>query len=68
MIRIAESQLEDPESLMATLVHELAHHLLLGGKRLTSDVADHELVTDLLPLYHGERTNCERSFHAQIDA
>jgi hypothetical protein len=52
-IRIAESQLADPTRLVATLAHELAHEILLGGGLLTPDVADHEWVTDLLPLFLG---------------
>jgi len=52
-IRIVESQLADPQSLVATLTHELAHELLLGGKLLSPDAADHEWVTDLLPVFLG---------------
>jgi hypothetical protein len=53
VIRIVESQLADPQSLVATLAHELAHELLLGGGRLSPDAPDHEWVTDLLPAYFG---------------
>lgn len=52
-IRIVESQLADPQSLVATLTHELAHELLLGGKLLSPDAVDHEWVTDLLPVFLG---------------
>jgi hypothetical protein len=52
-IRIAESQLAAPLQLVATLLHELAHEMLLGGGKLTADVADHEWVTDLLPVFFG---------------
>lgn len=52
-IRIAESQLTDPMRLVATLAHELAHEMLLGGGLLTADVPDHEWVTDLLPVFLG---------------
>jgi HEAT repeat protein len=53
VIRVAESQLHQPESLAATLAHELAHEILLGGGFLTTECPDHESVTDLLPLYLG---------------
>jgi hypothetical protein len=53
VIRVAESQLRQPESLAATLAHELAHEILLGGGLLTTECPDHESVTDLLPLYLG---------------
>src|SRR6185295_18268065 len=47
------SQLKDPESLVATLVHELAHEILLGGGLLTDNNEDLERLTDLLPTYLG---------------
>lgn len=53
VIRVAESQLKDPEALIATLAHELAHEILLGGKLLTGEEWDHEWVTDLLPVFYG---------------
>jgi hypothetical protein len=53
VVRVAESQLADPPALAATLAHELAHELLLGGGLLDVDTADHELITDLLPVYLG---------------
>jgi len=53
VIRIAASQLLDPERLVATLVHELSHEILLGGNVLKRTVSDHEWVTDLLPVYLG---------------
>ncbi len=53
VIRVARSQLDDPEALVATLAHELAHELLLGGGRLTGEETDHEWVTDLLPAFLG---------------
>jgi hypothetical protein len=52
-VRVAESQLADPEKLAATLAHELAHEILLGGGLLSGDVPDHEWVTDLLPVFLG---------------
>ena len=53
LIRVKESQLLSPERLTATLAHELAHEILLGGGLLTDDVPDHEWITDLLPAYLG---------------
>jgi hypothetical protein len=51
VIRVAESQLTKPQNLLATLAHELAHEILLGGGRLTADMEDHEWITDLLLVY-----------------
>ena len=53
VISVARSQLDDPARLLATLAHELAHELLIGGGLLTADVPDHEWVTDLLPVCLG---------------
>lgn len=50
---IEASQATDPMLLVATIAHELSHHLLLGGGHLTGDEADHEFVTDLLPVVRG---------------
>jgi hypothetical protein len=49
----AESLLADPQVLAATLAHELAHDVLLGGGLLGGEVGDHEDVTDLLPVFLG---------------
>ncbi len=53
LIRIAESLLTNPQVLAAALAHELAHELLHGSGLLDATVADHEWVTDLLPVYLG---------------
>lgn len=53
LISIARSQLAEPLGLLATLSHELAHEVLLGGGLLDASVADHEYVTDLLTVYLG---------------
>jgi hypothetical protein len=47
------SQLADPPALVATLIHEACHDLLIGAGRLRHDEPDHELVTDLLTVYLG---------------
>jgi hypothetical protein len=53
VVRVAESQLDDPAKLVATLAHELAHDLLIGEGRLDPAAPDHEWVTDLLPVFLG---------------
>jgi hypothetical protein len=52
-VYVARSQLESPPRLLATLAHELAHEMLLNGGHLTAAEADHEQVTDLLPVFLG---------------
>lgn len=53
IIRIVDSLLQMPLQLASTLAHELAHERLLGGELISESVADHEFVTDLLPLSLG---------------
>ncbi len=53
LIYIAASQRDDPMTLVATLAHELAHEVLLGGGVLDTSVGDHEWITDLLQVYLG---------------
>jgi hypothetical protein len=53
VIRIARWGLADFQGLVATLAHELAHEILLGRGLLTAEEEDHELVTDLLPVFLG---------------
>ncbi|MFO0957446.1 MAG: HEAT repeat domain-containing protein [Isosphaeraceae bacterium] len=52
-ILLAAKQLSDPERLVATIAHELAHEILLGGGLITTDSEDHEPLTDLLPVFLG---------------
>lgn len=52
-ISLSRSLLTDPISLIATIAHELAHGLLLGDGKISSDEADHEFVTDLLTVFLG---------------
>ena len=52
-IWLARSLLDDPERLVATLAHELAHDVLLGGKLIDPGETDHEEVTDLVPVCLG---------------
>ncbi len=53
LVWVAESQLAAPDRLVATLAHEVAHELLLKGGHLSTETADHEPVTDLLPVALG---------------
>ena len=53
VIRVAQSQLRDPERLVATLAHELSHELLYGRGLISDESPDHEWVTDLLPVFLG---------------
>jgi len=52
-IGINEDQLADPIRLSATLAHELAHVLLLGGGLVKPDKEDMEPLTDLATVYLG---------------
>ena len=52
-ILLAESQLSDPERLVATIAHELAHDILLGGGLIADGAEDHEPLTDLVPVFLG---------------
>jgi hypothetical protein len=53
VIQIAESQLANLVSVIATLTHELAHEILSGRRLLTVAGRDHEWVTDLVLVYLG---------------
>jgi hypothetical protein len=50
---IDRSQAADPMRLVATVAHELAHCILLGDDLLTDHDADHEFITDLVPVVRG---------------
>lgn len=52
-IWIEASQSSEPTHLIATTAHELSHQILLGSGLLTDAEADHEFVTDLLPVARG---------------
>ncbi|MFD0796638.1 ankyrin repeat domain-containing protein [Maribacter chungangensis] len=49
-IRIETGQLKHPDSLVATIAHELAHEKLLGENRI---VRNHEYLTDLTAIAYG---------------
>ncbi|MGL4422668.1 MAG: hypothetical protein ACRCZF_18510, partial [Gemmataceae bacterium] len=46
IIRLDQSGLADPMSLVGTIAHELAHARLLGESRISHTVYDNELLTD----------------------
>jgi hypothetical protein len=52
-IQIHHAELADPESLVATMAHELAHHVLLGGGLVTGNDLELERRTDLLTVFLG---------------
>jgi hypothetical protein len=52
-IFVEVGQLARPMSLVATLAHELGHVHLLGHRRITNEVEDHEPLTDLLTVFLG---------------
>ncbi|MEN6450351.1 MAG: HEAT repeat domain-containing protein [Thermoguttaceae bacterium] len=52
LVLVKETQLAEPIALVATMAHELAHHLLIG-RRLLEREPDCEFVTDLTPVIFG---------------
>jgi hypothetical protein len=60
-IHINPSQYADPESLVGTLTHELAHEILLGGGLVEGNDEDLERLTDLLPAFLGLGIFCANS-------
>jgi regulator of sirC expression with transglutaminase-like and TPR domain len=53
IVQIDATLLPQPESVIATFAHELAHQMLLGSKRICESDPDHELVTDLTTVFFG---------------
>lgn len=53
LIGIHANQREDPLSLVATLAHELAHVVLLGGGLIAHEAEDMEPMTDVCTAYLG---------------
>ena len=53
VIRLETSQLGDSMTLVGTMAHELAHLRLLGEQRISRDVFDNEILTDLTAVFHG---------------
>lgn len=52
-IWLETTRLDEPESVVAVLSHELAHVHLLGDRRCSPELEDHERLTDLLVVYFG---------------
>jgi tetratricopeptide (TPR) repeat protein len=52
-IRLEQTRLSEPHTVVATLAHELGHVHLLGDGRCSADSADHEPLTDLLTVFFG---------------
>ena len=53
VIRLDVSQGRNPQTMVATIAHELGHAILIGEDRLDPDNPDHEPITDLLTVYYG---------------
>jgi hypothetical protein len=53
VIGIEDAMAARPTALVATVAHELGHHLLLGANRIAPDRKDGEPLTDLLTVYFG---------------
>jgi tetratricopeptide (TPR) repeat protein len=70
IIWVEAASSNDPESLVATFAHELAHAHLLGQKRVSPEEEDLEQLTDLTTVYFGMGifpANCafrDKSYHA----
>ena len=52
-VRLNQKELADPESLVATMAHELAHVILLGRSGMPPDEPHMEALTDLAAIYLG---------------
>jgi len=53
IVRLNEDQLGEALDLVGTMAHELAHVRLLGESRISRDVFDNELLTDLTTVFFG---------------
>jgi len=53
VVAVNASLLRDPLVVIATLVHELGHVILLGGGHIAREVEDMEPMTDLVTVYLG---------------
>jgi hypothetical protein len=53
ILRIAASELADPQRLLAVLTRGLCHHLLLGGGLVGADMSDQDSIADLLAVFLG---------------
>jgi hypothetical protein len=53
VIKLDVNQSRNPEMMVATIAHELAHAILLGEERLDPEHPDQEPITDLLTVFYG---------------
>ncbi len=53
IIHLESSQVGDPMTLVGMIAHELAHFQLLGERRISIDIFDNEILTDLTVAFHG---------------
>lgn len=53
VIRLDVNQSVNPQMMVATIAHELAHAILIGEDRLDPEHPDHEPITDLLTVFYG---------------
>ena len=53
LIHLDTGQFHEPADLVGTMAHELAHVRLLGEGRVSPDIFDNELLTDLTVVFHG---------------
>ena len=53
VIRLDVNQSRNPQMMVATIAHELAHAILIGEDRLDPEHPDHEPITDLLTVVYG---------------
>ncbi len=52
-VQINGTMLEEPETMIATMAHELAHVLLLGDGKIPRDLEKMEPLTDLMTVFSG---------------
>src|ERR1700722_1591383 len=53
LVHVKKTLLEDPESMIAVMAHELAHVLLLGDGKISRDYEKMEPLTDLMTVFSG---------------
>lgn len=53
VVAVSSSKLKNPLAVVATVAHELAHVILLGGNLVARDAADMEPLTDLATVFLG---------------
>lgn len=69
VVALDAAQLGNPMDLVGTIAHELAHERLLGEGRVSQEIFDNELLTDLTVVFHGLGiflANSPRAWPSQI--